>query len=286
MTRFFPRRRGLAYWTLSSVASICVTAGAYTWWRQPRPTPPTRIFKGVTYTCRRLQETDEGKGLVHVVRVELGEPGMGLYVTPLDPEAVARGFQYRLSSARDVAKDKDLAVVINGALFSSESGCLRLPGDWAKGVDTVVAEHEVSHAYPYNQMLWFEDDLTPHVEESRPPSSRVLKEARFGIGSQVLVLATGRVSSYLRHTPDRRTAVGVDTERKLLWLATFEHASGSVVARTLAEEGAKKAVLFDGGDSSTMFIGATDALPRTGTLLGGYRPVATFLGVKADPLER
>ena len=144
----------------------------------------------------------------------------------------------------------------------------------------------MSHFYPYNYLVWFEDDLTPHLDMSKPTGDQVLAQARFAVGSQLVVLRDGQVSRWAGHRPDRRTAVGVDTQRRQLWLAVFQHASGTLVAETLARAGANDAALLDGGDSSTMYLAPTSAPVRTGTLQGGLRPVPTFLGIRARALEQ
>src|SRR5262245_31188639 len=71
---------------------------------------PIEIFEGITYGCKRVGATGEGSGLVHWVIVDLAAPGIELYVTPLDPNAVARGWQYRLRRIGDVVDKDRLAV--------------------------------------------------------------------------------------------------------------------------------------------------------------------------------
>jgi hypothetical protein len=44
-------------------------------------------------------------------------------------------------------------------------------------------------------------------------------------------------------------------------------------------------MLLDGGSSSAMAIGEGSRNSAKGTLLGGWRPVATFLGVKARRID-
>ena len=94
--------RGAAKWALCLLvcaAALALAVAGWFWWTCPRPVPPTEIFRGITYSCLRLPDSDEGSGLVHVARVDLAVPGIGLYVTPLDEEALARDFQYRLDHA-------------------------------------------------------------------------------------------------------------------------------------------------------------------------------------------
>src|SRR6516164_2927828 len=75
---------------------LAMASGSMAWWDRRGPHPATAIFEGITYGCERLDTTEEGGGLLHWVRIELTAPGIELYVTPLNPSAAARGWQYRL----------------------------------------------------------------------------------------------------------------------------------------------------------------------------------------------
>src|SRR5262249_37565170 len=155
-----------------------------------------KIFEGMTYGCERLEATEEGSGLLHWMRIDLTAPGLELYVTPLDPVAVAQGWQYRLRWIRDIVTSERLAVAINGTLFTSNSGWWpRMSGDLAKGLETVVADHVVSHVWEHTYLLWFDEQLTPHLRPSKPPAAADLALAKWGIGGQAVWLHAGKVWS-------------------------------------------------------------------------------------------
>jgi hypothetical protein len=252
-----------------------------------RCTPgPRTVFLGITYGCELLERSKEGHGILHWVRVELNAPGIKLYVTPLDSSALAGGFQYRLRWISDVLRNEGLAVAINGALFTSEPRWrLGLPGDLANGVETVVSDHVTSHIWEHTYLLWFDDQLNPHLRPSKPPNPEDLRKAKWGIGGQGVGLRDGRVWSGSDRKPDKRTAVGIDAERKLLFLTVAEWASPRLLLEQLSKLGARDAMLLDGGGSSAMAIGEGGRNLPKGTLLGGWRPVATFLGVKARRID-
>lgn len=221
-----------------------------------------------------------------MVKVDLAAPGIGLYLTPLDQDALAHGWEYRLDSAASVLKREKLDIVINGTLFSSKSGWLQWSGDLARSVQTVVADGQVNHIDRASCLLWFEPDLTPHVEFERPPAPTVLRRARWGIGIAVVSLWKGKFRDVTANREtDRRTAIAIDSDRKLLWLAIFENASFGAVARILAEQGAQDGFLVDGGHSTTMVLSPEAAHVQTGEMLHGWRPVATFFGIRAEPLK-
>src|SRR5260221_10383091 len=89
-----------------------------------------------------------------------------------------------------------------------------------------VADHEVGRGGDIACLLWFEDDLTPHIETALRRADSVLPKARWAIAGQPVWLAGGKI---LHETPrkpaDSRTAVGIDPERKRLYMAAFENAS-------------------------------------------------------------
>jgi hypothetical protein len=279
-----PSKHGCAKLGLA-VALMAFTGADSADWERCAP-QPREIFSGVTYGCERLELTEQGYGILHWVRVELGAPGIELYVTPLDPSAVAQGSQYQLRWIENVVRDEHLAVVVNGALFTSEySWRPRLPGDLANGVETVVSDHVVSHFWEHTYLLWFDDDLNPHLRPSKPPKSAELRQARWGIGGQAVWLHDGKVWWASDRQPDSRTAIGIDAERKLLFLAVAEWASPHLVLERLAKLGARDAMLLDGGGSSAIAIGDGARDVATGALFGGLRPVATFFGVRARRLN-
>src|SRR5262245_1789940 len=84
---------------LSAVLSVGLIALIFVgvlWSLRRGPQAPSEIFQGIIYGCEELETTAEGSGLLHWVRVDLSAPGIELYITPVDPEAVAQGWEYRL----------------------------------------------------------------------------------------------------------------------------------------------------------------------------------------------
>jgi hypothetical protein len=245
----------------------------------------TEIFQGMIYGCEQLTPSAEGSGAIHWVRVDLSAPGIELFVTPQDPEALEQGWQYRLRWVSSVVRREKLAVAINGSLFTSAPTWRpRLPGDLARGIETVVSYHVVSHVWEHTYLLWFDDRLTPTLETTKPPSQKVLAAAKWGIGGQGVWLRNGVVREDSDRNPNTRTAVGVDSARKLLFLAVAEMISPHLMLQKLAALGAKEGMLLDGGGSTTMSLGAGARQISVGALYGGWRPVATHFGVRARTL--
>jgi Phosphodiester glycosidase len=274
-------------WLSRLVVSLgALVGGGFVWWDRSGPQVPTEIFNGITYGCERLEATGEGSGLLHWVRIDLTAPGIELYVTPLDASAIAQGWQYRLRQIKDIVDREHLAIAINATLFTSNSGWRpQMSGDLANGVETVVADHVVSHVWEHTYLLWFDDHLTPQLLPSKPPAAAELDKAKWGIGGQGVGLQDGKVWPGSSSSPDARTAVAVDRERKLLFLAVGEYISPRLMLEKLADLGAKDGMLLDGGGSSAMALGKDAEGVPAGVLYGGWRPVATYFGIRATPLR-
>jgi hypothetical protein len=148
----------------------------------------------------------------------------------------------------------------------------------------VVADHVVSHLWEQTYLLWFDDQLTPHLRPSKPPTAAELAMAKWGIGGQGVWLRDGKVWPDSSRSPDSRTAVAIDGPRKLLFLAVGDNISPRLMLQKLADLGAKDGMLLDGGGSSSMAIGKDAKGVSTGIVYGGWRPVATHFGVRAERL--
>jgi hypothetical protein len=265
------------------VAMGALLQGGFSCWGRPAA---AEIFQGITYGCKRLQPSNEGAGVVHWLRIDLAAPGIELYVTPKDPSALRKGWEYRLRRVEDIVEKEHLAVAVNASMFTSAPSWLpRMSGDLADGVETLVADHVATHFWEHTYLLWFDDQLTPHLRPSKPPIDAELALAKWGIGGQGVWLWAGKVWQGSGDVPDSRTAIGVDGPRKLLLMAVGTHISPRLMLQTLADLGAKDGMLLDGGDSSSMAIGKEAVHVSAGAAYGGWRSVATHFGVRAQPLR-
>ena len=221
------------------------------------------------------------------MRVDLTAPGVELYVTPLDPTAVARGWQYRLRQIEDVVARERLAVAVNATYFATASNSwLQFSGDLARTMQTLISDHVIAYGLWGASLLWFDAELAPHVLPSRSAGEPVLARAKWAVGAHELQLQNGQVVWGGDSTADARTAIGIDEARRLLFLAVGERISPGRVLHMLADLGARDGILLDGGGSSAMEIGQGSTGIQAGVLLGGGRPVATYIGVRALPCRK
>jgi hypothetical protein len=271
-----PNLRTLAA-VIGLIGSTAVAAWTGTQFSIDRGTPRTEIFRGVFY--RSFPRDD---GMVHLVEIDLSRPGIELFVTPLDPVAVESGYQYRLDYVRNVARSEGLAVAINGTLFSSDSYLLPMIGDFAASVDSIVSSYEVSHLHPRDFMLWFDAELTPHVELARPIPPGVLNDAKWGIGGQGLVDA--KLKRNLDLARDHQSVIAINPDTRRMWLAVFESATDRIAAEQMFRVGARYVMFLDGGNSTSLYFGGRARGVPSGLRFGGQRPVATVIGIRAEPI--
>ena len=265
-------------WSAACIAVVAIVAAIWAILSRPVETAEHEIFRGVTYQCTIYPSSSEVRGAAHIVIADLSVPGISLFVTPMDQDALARGWEYRLDYVSSVAKRENLAIAINGGYFAADSRFMDSKGDYAVSTEVAIADHRPNHINLHSYMLWFDDDQIPHVEYNKPPRAEAIRRAKWCLSGQMVVLQHGEVNPYADPLVDKRVALGFNATTKKLYIAAFEHASPSFAAATLAKLGATDAVMMDGGGSTTMVIGNK-------TVLGGWRPVATTFGIHANPLQ-
>jgi hypothetical protein len=249
------------------------------------PHGSTKIFQGVAFHAETLSNSTEGRGHLYTAVIDLRAPGIELYVTPLDVSALAKGWHYRLRRISEVVESERLSVVINGPMFSSDPPFwIHMPGDMANSAyGTLVADHVVADVQNHSDVLWFDDQLEPHLRPWNPSlRAKELAPAKWAIGGSI-VLRDGAISAPGEQRRDSRTMIGVD-RRHHLFLAVAQDISPRLLAEKLAEQGAEDAIILDGGTSSAMAVGQGAVGIGPGVLWGGWRPVATYFGIRAAPL--
>ena len=140
-----------------------------------------------------------------------------------------------------------------------------MSGDLAESVETMVADHVVSHLWEHTYLLWFDDQLMPHLQPSKPPTAAELVRRNgpsVDKGSGCGVAKFGPVAAAPRFPNSR----GFDQQRKLLFLAVGQYISPRLLLKKLADLGAKDGMLLDGGSSSSMAIGQGAAGVQRGYL--------------------
>lgn len=268
------------------------------------PSPWVPLFEGVS------QHTLPAPGpvpmAIQVLRIDLAEPGVSLVVTPGDSSA---GHEYRALTTSEALLAQDWQAAVNGGYFLPFAGGSPGGDDYipqpGQGTDVsgaaihdgrVVSPIETDLDPRVNAILciWREaevaiidgQDCGPGVREAMAAGPRLLRDGQ-RLSYEAFDAAYGRA----RHP---RTAVALDTSRRLAWLVTVdgrqpgvsEGASLDELTDILVSLGASDAINLDGGGSTTMVVAGANGpvvlnRPIHTAVPGRERPSANHLGVRA-----
>lgn len=233
--------------------------------------------------------TEGGKGRVYVAVIPLDAGKWDLFVTPPAPPAASAvggsgaggglgglgaGRFHRLAHTERVAREEGLAVVVNDSMFAGGSWPVRREGEMARTTETTVVEGEVVNLWEHSYMLGFLPDLTPVPVSAKPPPVEQMKGWKWGISGQSWQAFGGKQAWWEKGLVERRTVVGVDEGKRLLYLGVLEKGTHADAAAELMKRGATHAFCLDGGESSTMVVEGK-------AITGDWRPVANHFGVRA-----
>jgi hypothetical protein len=263
-------------------------------WMYLRPQPAgttTELFTGVTY--QRESRTSPRPIVLHVVRVNLRAEGIGILVTPGDPE-LELPLQARTTS--EFLEEFNLQIAINGDGFTPwySRGVFDYYPHSGDPVDVIGAA--ISGGILYSSPT----DAEPTLYFSQTNQARIGvspgKTAQAISGNQTLV-QQGRALKNLDELPQPRTAVGLNQRRNELIMVVIDgrqpgYSEGVTLeelAEILVSLGAFEAINLDGGGSSTMVMENSGGNPRilntpiNQGIPGRQRPVGNHLGIYAAP---
>jgi hypothetical protein len=306
-------------WKSVSLARTCLAAAAFAVaacntvpTSPPAPMPWVALFEGVSH--RTLPSPGPFPMSIQVLRIDLTAPGLSLVVTPGDS---SDGHEYRALRTSEALLAQDWQAAVNGGYFLPFAGGSPGGDDYipqpGQGTDVsgaaihdgrVVSPVEPDLDRRVNAILciWREaevviadgQDCGPGVREAMAAGPRLLRDGR-RLSYEAFDAAYGAA----RHP---RTAVGLDTRRRLAWLVTVdgrqpgfsEGASLDELTDIFVALGASDAINLDGGGSTTMVVAAPGGprvlnRPIHTAVPGRERPSANHLGVRArtrpEPVE-
>lgn len=282
LVRRFHVRRWLTF-----LGFLLLSGIGYWWWStSPGPRELSEVYPGISYECRRY-DGPAVSGLAHFVTIDLTTPGLDLFITPVNPEAVEAGWQYETRWLPWVVGDEDLAVAVNGTLFEQSGPWWAVwPGQWSRSLETIVVDGKENHIDPHSYLLWFDADLTPYIETQKPPSPEVIRQARWGISGQGVGVYGGKVSKFANSSVvDRRNIVGFDSQNRKLFFMIFDAATEQKSLEIAAEYGANFATALDSGDSVGLVFGKNAQGLSRKSVVYPHRSLATILGVRMKKKE-
>ena len=301
--RWWPKAAAMAV-LLPAIAVLA--AGAVHLWYYHRPLPASvearPLFQGVTYW--REVHRDPRPMVVHIVRIDLDAPGIGLFVTP------GQRRSGRSMPARTVTQFVDefnVQLAINAAFFApvrKDGEPKRYPGPGGAVIPLGLAASR-GEAYSPARRDYAELHISKDNVAQLLPGGRGLAGPGYdAVSGKGLFLVEGKVvqvasAGPVFREPSPRTAVALSDDGRVMWWAAVDGRQPSYsegitlpeLATILLRHGADTALNLDGGGSTALAMagraGGARVLnwPVHGRFPPGrQRAVANHLGLFAQPL--
>jgi hypothetical protein len=275
-----------------SAALLLILLGALLlhWFLLPPAMERTEIYKGVFMTVESLPQSEHGGGRVMIVEVHWDTPGVRIsnrsYDYEVDPDDMDSP-HYRLAYADWALMREKASVLINTAIFHPDSLKSFIPGYPVRSNETLVVGGTTSHIHEHSYLMYWDAGGNVHVKQSKPPDEASLAEAVTGIGLQGIPVSGGRAVFHAIGNKEevfRRTFIGVDPARKILYLMAFDKASARLMLEKAVEVGAVYGGQLDSGTSTNLLIGNSASGVRAHSGIRGPRPLGPYLIISAEPL--
>jgi hypothetical protein len=274
-------------------ALIVFCAGGYWVSRRIQPRPVQKpVFQGVEYI--REARSSPRPMVIHVMKIDLHANGIGIQITPGDPDA---DLPLEARTTSEFLKDFGVQVAINGDGFEPwhARGFFDYYPHSGDRVD--VIGFAASEGTVYSQ----ETDREPRLYFS--PIHRARFNTPIGgeynvISGNLMLVKNGKPQPNLESSPAPRTAVALDRSNRMLIMVVIDgrqpgYSEGATLpelAEIIIDHGGYTAMNLDGGGSSTLAMenamGGAKVLnsPINQRIPGRERPVGNHLGVYAKPL--
>lgn len=290
-----------ALWLLLFFALLAAALLAGRLFLRFRPQPQAlsqEIFQGILYE-RRVTRSPRPM-VMHILTVDLQDPGIQLLVTPGDLKA---DLPLQARTTSQFLRQFNLQVAINGDGFTPwyannlfsyypHSGDLVAPIGYAASQGEVYSEDTDREPTLYISRT--------NRASFRTPTGRIYN----AISGNLMLLEAGLPvqipESQDNDRADPRTALGIDKNgRRLILIVVDGRLPGYSVGITLQElsillrdSGAYFGMNLDGGGSSTLSIQSPGGAPQVLNtpihlgIAGWERPVGNHLGIYASPVEQ
>jgi hypothetical protein len=270
-----------------------------------RPLPISKqkqkLFKGITY--QRIRRLEPDPLMVHIVKIDLTDPGIELLVTPGEPRDDDQDIAAQTTS--NFLQTHYLQLAINGSFF--HPFYVHSPIDYYpnSGERVNIFGQAISKGEIYSSVNkdWPVLCISPENKAEIYPDTCPQNTVQ-GIAGNLILVKKGKpikVKKFSDHNKKfPRTAVAIDKTGETLWLILIDGRqplySTGVTLATLTNiiqeiEGVETALNLDGGGSTTLVISeGTDTkvlnAPFHSRIPMRQRPIANHIGIYASPVEQ
>lgn len=278
-----------------SIALLLLLASYYIYLLLQRPSSESvkqQLWQGVQY--QRVVQTKPRPNIIHIVTVDLKQKGVGLLVTPEDPDSELDLFARTTS---EFAKESGVQIAINGAFFNPfySNGPLDFAPRSGEGADVLGLAISNGKTYSHDYLDWSvfcATQSSAHINIKGCP-----KGTQQALAGRPLIIQQGKLTNNLQQrsyakSPQPRSVIALNKTADKLWMIVVDgrqkgYSEGLNLRELgdyLMELGVESALNLDGGGSSTLVINKNG---KVRTLNAPYhtkvpmreRPVANHLGV-------
>lgn len=274
------------------VGSIFAIVAAYAWTNfhpQPRPVRET-LFKGVEYE-RQVRNTPRPM-VIHIVKVDLQQPGIGFLVTPGNPD---QDLPLRARTTSQFLREFKVQLAINGDGFTpwhSNNIFDYYPhsGDPVGPIGMAASLGTIYSGLTDNEPVLY------IARTNRARFNTPIGRVHNAISGNLMLVEQGRRATSLETLPQPRTAVALDKSGRRLIIVVIDgrqprFSQGATLvelAEIILEQGGHFGMNLDGGGSTTLVkMGANGEpvvlnSPIEHGIPGRQRPVGNHLGIFAE----
>lgn len=274
------------------VASVFSIVAAYAWVNlHPQPRPATQtFFQGIEYV-RQVRQSPRPM-VIHIIHVDLQQPGIGFMVTPGDPD---QELPLTARTTSQFLREFRVQLAINGDGFTpwwSNSIFNYYPHSGDR-VDPIGFAASLGKAYSDPT------DAEPVLYIARTNRARFntpIGKIYNAISGNLMLVEQGRLVTSLDSEPQPRTAIALDKAGKRLIIVVVDgrqprYSQGATLVELgeiILEQGGYFGMNLDGGGSTTLVKmdanGKPELLnsPIEHQIPGRQRPVGNHLGIFAE----
>lgn len=274
------------------VGSVFSIVAAYAWVNlHPQPGPANQtLFKGIEYV-RQVRQSPRPM-VIHIVTVDLQQPGIGFLVTPGDPD---KELPLTARTTSQFLREFRVQLAINGDGFTPW---------WSNNIFDYYphsGDRVDPIGYAASQGTAYSDptDAEPVLYIARTNRARFntpIGRIHNAISGNLMLVEQGRLVTSLDSEPQPRTAIALDKAGKRLIIVVVDgrqprYSQGATLVELgeiILEQGGYFGMNLDGGGSTTLVKmdanGKPELLnsPIEHQIPGRQRPVGNHLGIFAE----
>ncbi len=252
--------------------------------RTAKPMERTEVRPGIFVTVEEVSDPDGSEGIVVTTEVHWDTPGVSFELRPLEqgPEGLWNGVTLIFQDWPVLTKGY-VALMNTSRIFEHEWHH-NYPFKQATYIEPLIERGRLSHYWEHVYMIWWDDELNATFEEDKPIPDHVVENAYWGIGTQSGLVRDGAfrpgASDPDLPQPLPISFIGIDAERKVLYLIAFENASEKFAATYAASKGVVEGGRIDSRNGTHLILGR-----GTGQFLRGIRNLrflSGYIGVRYD----